>query len=98
MPPDYEPNWPKRLSIEIGLVEGLPFLCHVANIHLNFRPLVGEIVIRVLEQLFGYILRVENSIGRGVDLVKLVHAAPLRGETSEQILDGRLKVNVVSVG
>ncbi|KAL5556236.1 hypothetical protein UlMin_038472 [Ulmus minor] len=57
--PDYEPDWPTRLSIAIGVAEGLAFLHHVAIIHLdissvnvlldaNFKPLVGEIEISKL--------------------------------------------------
>ncbi|KAM0981159.1 hypothetical protein ACFX13_014591 [Malus domestica] len=57
--PEYEPDWPKRLSIAIGVAEGLTFLHHVAIIHLdistgnvlldaNFKPLVGEIEISKL--------------------------------------------------
>ncbi|XP_009355499.1 leucine-rich repeat receptor-like tyrosine-protein kinase PXC3 [Pyrus x bretschneideri] len=57
--PEYEPDWPKRLSIAIGVAEGLAFLHHVAIIHLdistgnvlldaNFKPLVGEIEISKL--------------------------------------------------
>ncbi|XP_057982109.1 leucine-rich repeat receptor-like tyrosine-protein kinase PXC3 isoform X2 [Malania oleifera] len=57
--PDYEPDWPTRLSIAIGVAEGLAFLHHVAVIHLDissgnvlldsdFNPLVGEIEISKL--------------------------------------------------
>ncbi|ONH95311.1 hypothetical protein PRUPE_7G063100 [Prunus persica] len=57
--PEYEPDWPTRLSIAIGVAEGLAFLHHVAIIHLdissgnvlldaNFKPLVGEIEISKL--------------------------------------------------
>ncbi|KAM1197419.1 hypothetical protein ACFX13_009130 [Malus domestica] len=57
--PEYEPDWPKRLSIAIGVAEGLAFLHHVAIIHLdissgnvlldaNSNPLVGEIEISKL--------------------------------------------------
>ncbi|XP_042491732.1 leucine-rich repeat receptor-like tyrosine-protein kinase PXC3 [Macadamia integrifolia] len=56
---EYEPDWPKRLSIAIGVAEGLAFLHHVATIHLdisssnilldaNSKPLVGEIEISKL--------------------------------------------------
>ncbi|KAJ8755586.1 hypothetical protein K2173_022165 [Erythroxylum novogranatense] len=55
----YQPDWPRRLSIAIGVAEGLSFLHHVAIIHLDissgnvlldadFRPLVGEIEISKL--------------------------------------------------
>ncbi|KAK2975730.1 hypothetical protein RJ640_010789 [Escallonia rubra] len=56
---EYKPDWPTRLSIAIGVAEGLAFLHHVAIIHLdissgnvlldsNFKPLVGEIEISKL--------------------------------------------------
>ncbi|KAJ4979780.1 hypothetical protein NE237_010560 [Protea cynaroides] len=56
---EYEPDWPKRLSIAIGVAEGLAFLHQVAIIHLdissgnilldaNSKPLVGEIEISKL--------------------------------------------------
>ncbi|GMH20157.1 hypothetical protein Nepgr_021998 [Nepenthes gracilis] len=56
---EYEPDWPRRLSIAIGVAEGLSFLHSVAVIHLdissgnvlldaNFRPLVAEIEISKL--------------------------------------------------
>ncbi|GLT40717.1 hypothetical protein SLA2020_148300 [Shorea laevis] len=57
--PEYNPDWPRRLSIAIGVAEGLAFLHHVAIIHLDisssnvlldadFNPLVGEIEISKL--------------------------------------------------
>ncbi|KAE8721095.1 Leucine-rich repeat receptor-like tyrosine-protein kinase PXC3 [Hibiscus syriacus] len=57
--PDYQPDWPRKLSIAIGVAEGLAFLHHVAVIHLDissynvlldaeFKPLVGEIEISKL--------------------------------------------------
>ncbi|KAF8395836.1 hypothetical protein HHK36_019790 [Tetracentron sinense] len=57
--PDFEPDWPTRLSVAIGVAEGLAFLHHVAIIHLdissgnvlldaNSKPLVGEIEISKL--------------------------------------------------
>ncbi|KAL3533788.1 hypothetical protein ACH5RR_007309 [Cinchona calisaya] len=141
---DYKPDWPTRLSIAIGVAEGLAFLHHVAIIHLdissgnvlldsNFNPLVGEVEISKLLDpsrgtasisavagSFGYIppeyaytmqvtapgnvysygvvllellttrIPVDEEFGEGIDLVKWVHGAPLRGETPEQILDAKL--------
>ncbi|XP_050229822.1 leucine-rich repeat receptor-like tyrosine-protein kinase PXC3 [Mercurialis annua] len=148
--PEYVPDWPIRLSIGIGVAEGLAFLHHVATIHLDissgnvlldadFRPLIGEIEISKLLDpskgtasisavagSFGYIppeyaytmqvtapgnvysygvvlleilttrLPVDEEFGEGVDLVKWVHGAPVRGETPEQILDAKL--STVSFG
>ncbi|KAJ4970665.1 hypothetical protein NE237_003764 [Protea cynaroides] len=59
MKTEYEPDWRTRLSIAIGVAEGLDFLHHVAIIHLdissgnilldaNSKPLVGEIEISKL--------------------------------------------------
>ncbi|WCJ33471.1 Leucine-rich repeat protein kinase family protein [Euphorbia peplus] len=147
---EYKPDWPTRLSIAIGVAEGLAFLHHVAVIHLdissgnalldaNFRPLIAEIEISKLLDpsrgtasisavagSFGYIppeyaytmqvtapgnvysygvvlleiltsrQPVEEDFGEGVDLVKWVHGAPVRGETPEQILDAKL--STVSFG
>ncbi|KAF8398403.1 hypothetical protein HHK36_017330 [Tetracentron sinense] len=56
---DFVPDWPMRLSIVMGVAEGLEFLHHVAIVHLdissgnilldaNFKPLVGEIEISKL--------------------------------------------------
>ncbi|XP_022746578.1 leucine-rich repeat receptor-like tyrosine-protein kinase PXC3 [Durio zibethinus] len=56
---EYQPDWPRRLSMAIGVAEGLAFLHHVAVIHLDisssnvlldadFKPLVGEIEISKL--------------------------------------------------
>lgn len=53
---EYVPDWPRRLSISIGLAEGLVFLHHVAIIHLDisscnvfldahYNALLGEIEI-----------------------------------------------------
>ncbi|KAM7270581.1 hypothetical protein ACFE04_029795 [Oxalis oulophora] len=142
--PEYEPDWPIRLSIAIGVAEGLAFLHQVAIVHLdisssnvmldaNFKPVVGEVEISKLLDpsrgtasisavagSFGYIppeyaytmqvtapgnvysygvvlleilttrLPVDEEFGEGVDLVKWVHGAPIRGETPEQILDAKL--------
>ncbi|KAJ8449851.1 hypothetical protein Cgig2_001507 [Carnegiea gigantea] len=142
--PDYEPDWPTRLSIAIGVAEGLAFLHSVAVIHLdvssgnilldaNMSPRVAEIEISKLLDpsrgtasisavagSFGYIppeyaytmqvtapgnvysygvilleilttrLPVDEAFGEGIDLVKWVQYAPVRGETPEQILDAKL--------
>ncbi|KAK8919174.1 Leucine-rich repeat receptor-like tyrosine-protein kinase [Platanthera zijinensis] len=56
---EYVPDWPRRLSISIGLAEGLGFLHHVAIIHLDissfnvfldahYNALLGEIEISKL--------------------------------------------------
>ncbi|KAI3811714.1 hypothetical protein L1987_21443 [Smallanthus sonchifolius] len=55
----YKPDWPVRLSIAVGVAEGLAYLHHLAIIHLdissgnifldsNFNPLVGEVEISKL--------------------------------------------------
>ncbi|KHF97470.1 hypothetical protein F383_36821 [Gossypium arboreum] len=147
---EYQPDWPRRLSIAIGVAEGLAFLHHVAIIHLDissgnvlldadFKPLLGEIEISKLLDpskgtasisavagSFGYIppeyaytmqvtapgnvysygvvlleilttrIPVDDDFGEGVDLVKWVQGAPVRGETPEQILDAKL--STVSFG
>ncbi|GFY80569.1 leucine-rich repeat protein kinase family protein [Actinidia rufa] len=57
--PEYKPDWPTRLTIAIGVAEGLAFLHHVATIHLdissgnvildaNYKALVGEVEISKL--------------------------------------------------
>nr|ABR18304.1 unknown [Picea sitchensis] len=58
---EFEPDWPRRLSIALGVAEGLAFLhhCHTPIIHLdiasanifldaNFNPLIGEVEISKL--------------------------------------------------
>lgn len=148
--PEYKPDWPVRLSIAVGVAEGLAFLHHLAIIHLDissgnifldsdFKPLVGEVEISKLLDpsrgtasisavagSFGYIppeyaytmqvtapgnvysfgvvlleilttrVPVDEEFGEGVDLVKWVQGAPVRGETPEQILDAKL--STVSFG
>ncbi|PSS21166.1 Leucine-rich repeat receptor-like tyrosine-protein kinase [Actinidia chinensis var. chinensis] len=57
--PEYKPDWPTRLTIAIGVAEGLAFLHHVATIHLDissgnvildasYKALVGEVEISKL--------------------------------------------------
>lgn len=148
--PGYKPDWPVRLSIAVGVAEGLAFLHHLAIIHLDissgnifldsdFKPLVGEVEISKLLDpsrgtasisavagSFGYIppeyaytmqvtapgnvysfgvvlleilttrVPVDEEFGEGLDLVKWVQGAPVRGETPEQILDAKL--STVSFG
>ncbi|KAL2535063.1 Leucine-rich repeat receptor-like tyrosine-protein kinase PXC3 [Abeliophyllum distichum] len=44
----------------------------------------------VLLEILTTRLPVDEEFGEGIDLVKWVHTAPMRGETPEQILDARL--------
>ncbi|KAK9169296.1 hypothetical protein Syun_001436 [Stephania yunnanensis] len=44
----------------------------------------------VLLEILTSRLPVDEAFGEGMDLVKWVHSAPMRGETPEQILDARL--------
>lgn len=44
----------------------------------------------VLLEILTTRLPVDEAFGEGIDLVKMVHGAPARGETPEQILDSRL--------
>ncbi|GKA34801.1 leucine-rich repeat receptor-like tyrosine-protein kinase PXC3 [Tanacetum coccineum] len=102
----YKPDWPVRLSIVVGVVEGLVFLHHLdissGNIFLdpNFKPMVGEVEIsKLLDPSHGTasISAVAGSFGYiAPDLVKWVQGAPMRGETPEQILDAKL--STVSFG
>ena len=50
----------------------------------------------VLLEILTTRLPVDDAFGEGVDLVKWVHNAPVRGETPEQILDAKL--STVSFG
>ncbi|KAE8661209.1 Leucine-rich repeat receptor-like tyrosine-protein kinase PXC3 [Hibiscus syriacus] len=103
----YQPDWPRRLSIAVGVAEGLAFLHHVAVIHLDISSeyaytmqvtapgnvySYGVVLLEILTSR----LPVDEDFGEGVDLVKWVHGAPARGETPEQILDAKL--STVSFG
>ena len=50
----------------------------------------------VLLEILTTRLPVDEDFGEGVDLVKWVHSAPVRGDTPEQILDAKL--STVSFG